>query len=354
MGNELTVIIPFLNEGNHIKKTLSTLRESAGDSVDVILIDDCSNDNYNYRRDAKNFNCQYMRNDVRKGVAGSRDRGIYAARTPFVYIVDGHMSFLKDDWYLKLPAALKEDPRAIWCTRSSGINADWKPNKSRGEAMSGAYMRIIDDDEEHDYKAVLEPKWLHAAPREPDVLKIPCVLGANYFFSVDYYKKLGGLSGLRIYSGDEAFLCYKAWMEGGSCKLLNTVNIGHYYRNGQERDTVYRVDYTDYVYNKLFMVYTLFEPPEQARAIARLQKIGTYPRAALELKKKWHVVESFRQYFRSIQTRPFSFIARMNRAVKDCCLARKQYMDCYEEAFEELKISEKINEEIDRALQEGL
>lgn len=38
----LTVIIPFLNEGEEIVMTVKSVRETAGDMVDVITINDCS------------------------------------------------------------------------------------------------------------------------------------------------------------------------------------------------------------------------------------------------------------------------------------------------------------------------
>ena len=38
----LTVIIPFLNEGEKVVMTIKSVRETAGDMVDVITINDCS------------------------------------------------------------------------------------------------------------------------------------------------------------------------------------------------------------------------------------------------------------------------------------------------------------------------
>ena len=33
--NQLTVIIPFLNEGNEVENTLRSIRETAGNSVEI-------------------------------------------------------------------------------------------------------------------------------------------------------------------------------------------------------------------------------------------------------------------------------------------------------------------------------
>lgn len=45
----LTVIIPFLNEGEEVVMTIKSVRETAGDLVDVITINDCSTDGFPYR-----------------------------------------------------------------------------------------------------------------------------------------------------------------------------------------------------------------------------------------------------------------------------------------------------------------
>ena len=45
----LTVIIPFLNEGEEVVMTVKSVRETAGDKVDIITINDCSTDGFPYR-----------------------------------------------------------------------------------------------------------------------------------------------------------------------------------------------------------------------------------------------------------------------------------------------------------------
>lgn len=42
--NELTVIIPFLNEGREIYETLASIRSTADSRVDILLVNDCSDD----------------------------------------------------------------------------------------------------------------------------------------------------------------------------------------------------------------------------------------------------------------------------------------------------------------------
>ncbi len=71
--NELTVIIPFLNEGREIYETLADIRRTAGNRVEVLLVDDCSDDRHDYEGWARIFGVSYIRNDRRRGVAESRN-----------------------------------------------------------------------------------------------------------------------------------------------------------------------------------------------------------------------------------------------------------------------------------------
>jgi hypothetical protein len=46
--NELSVIIAFRNENIEVERTILEIKHTAGNSVDIILVNDASEDNYNY------------------------------------------------------------------------------------------------------------------------------------------------------------------------------------------------------------------------------------------------------------------------------------------------------------------
>ena len=64
--------------------TVKSVRETAGDMVDVITINDCS--------------VISLENEVRMGVAASRDYGINYCTTPYFLLLDGHMRFYDAAW----------------------------------------------------------------------------------------------------------------------------------------------------------------------------------------------------------------------------------------------------------------
>ena len=264
MKRELTVIIPFLNEGNEIHNTLESIRQTAGDEVQIILINDASTDQVDYESVAKEFGCKYIHNTERQGVARSRDIGVENTETDCVLLLDGHMRCYSNHWHTDILAAITQDEEAIYCctcrqTDGTTILADAN--------NYGAFLTFWGDT----YDKILEPKWIydsHMQNVKEDIVEIPCILGASYAFTKDYWQKLQGLEGLRFYGSDEAYISLKAWMSGGSCKLIKSVEIGHIFRDVAP----YPTKISDIAYNKLLIAQLLFDENERKRTFDLLKK----------------------------------------------------------------------------------
>ena len=78
--------------------TVKSVRETAGDKVDIITINDCSTDGFPYRERLQSYSVVYLENEVRMGVAASRDYGINYCTTPYFLLLDGHMRFYDAAW----------------------------------------------------------------------------------------------------------------------------------------------------------------------------------------------------------------------------------------------------------------
>ena len=74
--SKLTVIIPFLNEGEELENTLRSIREHSDGEVDILVINDASTDGWDYGDVARKYRAEYMMNKQRLGVAASRDLGV--------------------------------------------------------------------------------------------------------------------------------------------------------------------------------------------------------------------------------------------------------------------------------------
>ncbi len=225
MRNRLTVIIPFLNEGEEIANTLQNLRETSNEHLPILLIDDASTDNYDYEQVANLYSAQYVRHKKRIGVAASRDEGINIIGTEYFVLLDGHMRFNQWGWDKILLYHLLSEPKVVWCARTRAITK--KENGQifwdDGAKAFGAYMKL--------WKGSWNLGWNYIDPNpESEIVDIPCILGACYASNKRYWQYLGGLNGLFEYGLDEQMISTKVWLNGGSCKLIKKLEVGHIYR----------------------------------------------------------------------------------------------------------------------------
>lgn len=253
---ELSVIIPFLNEGEEIYNTVNNLRETAGYKINIILINDASEDGYDYDSVACQFDAKIINHNKRKGVAASRDEAINDCQTEYFLLLDGHMRFFQTDWVELIIKELKRNGNTLLCCQSLSLKKDNKGNVSIEPCKAVAYGAYIEFIETGNMQA----RWSTYDPApEQNMIDIPCILGAGYATCKTYWKYLGGLKGLYSYGMDEQLISLKAWMEGGRCKLLKHVKVGHLYRTSFP----YKTDDIDIIYNMLFVAELLLPIKEK-------------------------------------------------------------------------------------------
>lgn len=301
---ELTVIIPFLNEGIEIENTVQSIRETAGEAVDILLINDCSQDNHDYEHVARKYDASYHFNEERQGVAKSRDIGVSLIDTPYFILIDGHMRFYHNDWWTEVVECLKKNDRAVYCCQCRVLNTDG--TMAHDMVAYGAYIEM----EGHSFDQVLEAQWItvDAAPEDP-APDIPCVLGASYALSKRYWEHIRGLSGLRYYGSDEPYLSLKVWLEGGKCTLLKNIEIGHIFRDKPP----YSVVMPDAVFNKLFIAATLL--PDQLEDIqSKLKKSfpSEYYLSQSMLSKQATMLQEHRSYYSDIFSKDYQWFNAIN------------------------------------------
>ena len=246
-SKQLTVIIPFLNEGMEAVNTVASVREYAKDSVDIIVINDFSYDLIDYGELLKPYNVYYFVNFKNKGVAASRDFGVSICQTPYFLLLDAHMRFYESECFTTICHLLNENDRRLLCCQSIAIDPDSNgkllPRKNYKLAF-GAYSP-------YDMSSLWpDIKWnnYEKCPGQ-DYEPIELVLGAGYAASKRYWTHLKGLYGLRGYGFDEAYISTKVWMEGGECLLLKKHILGHLYRN----ESPYFTSNFNMIYNSLLI-----------------------------------------------------------------------------------------------------
>lgn len=298
----LTVIIPFRNEKEEIFRTVEGLRENCRANFNIICLNDCSDDGYDYSRLAGLVE-RYLVNHRCLGVAGCRNLGAKLAKTPYLLFLDAHMRFYTDVTQ-PIVSYLKKHPRVLACLQTRV----WRKAES-----------IKEDPERCNKKACRihftpercwEAEWVEQTADDAcrKEIETPCVMGAAYGIGCGYYHYLHGLNGLSGWGYDEQLLSTKVWLEGGRCVLLKELEIGHVYR----MSFPYAVSRNNHLRNKLILTM-LFTPELLEPVIKHSNDINILP-VLKSIPTDW--VHAEREYLKQIFTRNMDFIYKLNRTEK--------------------------------------
>lgn len=309
-GNKLSVCLSFLNEGEEVGNTVRSIRETAGNSVDIIAVNDASTDGYDYESDLKGLNVHYFVNKRRIGSAAGKEKAVQISSTPYFLLLDAHMRFYQKDWAQRIVEELEKNSHQLLCCQNKALVKEADGTiKDKGEMGAyGAYLQF----EEEFY--IPQIKWngnLQVSCLEPG--QIPAVLGACYCASKEYWNKLKGYQGLLQYGSEEAYISIKAWMEGGGCRLLNDISIGHIYRD----QAPYRSRGLHLVYNHVVTTELLFPSSERIRALAVAKKINSpqFKQILLLLSVYKKELDQLRDYYKkTFKSHDYEFIRKINYA----------------------------------------
>lgn len=228
--HELTIIIPFRNEKEAVYKTIINLEEYYGKLYNIILINDASDDNYDYEKDILRFeNILYIKNEENLGTGGSRDKGAMLAKTKFLLFLDAHCNMSKD----VLPSLLhyaSQYPRSLICLQSrimifyendKELYLQSSPCENRAGYIDFSLSRG---------PLCLRWEYMKSGEEQANILDVPCVRGGAYCIEREYYLYLHGYNGLLSHGCENSFLSTKVWLEGGRCLLLPKYEVNHLYR----------------------------------------------------------------------------------------------------------------------------
>lgn len=307
---QLTIIIPFLNEKKEIANTVKSIRNySKKDQIEIILINDASDDGFDYEEVSKIYRTQYILNKKRIGVAASRDLGVMSSKTPFVMFLDAHMRFYNDLWVERIIKELNSNPKTLLCCQTQGlaiIGNKLIKNKKRPVSF-GASIDLSDE------KNFLECHWLFSQKEDDknlDTISIPCVLGAAYACTKEYWLHLKGLEGLMYYGNDESYISMKVWLEGGECKLLKDIVVGHIYRDFPP----YKIENAPRLYNRLLIAELLLPEYYKSRffSLSKHYYTNIFKYAIEILYKNKHQICFLKEYYKRILKKEFSYYEKVN------------------------------------------
>lgn len=299
--NRITVIIPFKNEGTEVERTVTELNRFCT-GFSVIVINDASNDGFDYSALERMPNVNYYYNDISLGVASCRDLGASRASTPYLLFLDGHMH-VEEDIINPVLCFLEKYPCTLACLQSRVWEGIPPVRRNGIPWMRGCKISLS-------VPTLWNWEWqtLKSEDRRRKVIYIQCVMGAAYAVSRDYYLQLHGLWGLQGWGCDEQLLSVKVWLSGGRCVLLKEVEIGHNYRNSFP----YHLNNHTVLRNRLFLT-KLFIPHRLNELIHYERSRGVnIDKVTEKLYEQGKYIERERMYLGSVFTNNWEIIERMN------------------------------------------
>lgn len=241
---ELTVLISFKNEYEELARTCKSVRETAGDRVNIIALNDASDPGFDYEESVKDYDVKLFTIKTRKGSSLGKEFCVQQCETPYFLILDSHCR-LTEGWLDKALEELKKDDKCIYCCKT--IFFDDEITKLVGTPGFGAYF---------DYKPphVLGVSW-HVKHEGTETFEVPCILGANYLCSKEWWNYLKGFQGLRDYGREEPYISRKSWLLGGKVKCIPSIVT--YHKQRKQNKFPYKVDCHEILHNEMVIAYTL-------------------------------------------------------------------------------------------------
>ena len=313
---DLTVIVIFLNEKEEVENTLKSILDTAdSNSIEIIVVNDASDDDFNYDFIEKKYPITYYKLSERHGIARCRDLAIEKCQTKYFLLLDSHMRFYDKNWVAGIVDTLTENDRTLLCCDNKALQYIGGQVK---EVYKINYYGAIVNFYDKNAATLLSPMWNTKVTHnylQPNIYLIPCVLGAAYACSKEYWQYLKGLEGLELYGFDEPYISLKVWLEGGRCIVDKNICIGHIYRS-DEQPQPYSFPNQCYYYNCL-LITTLLLPDKLKDYIFQNMKKSVplfFNEALYKLYDNRHLLLELKKEYRKILKYDFSKFESINNA----------------------------------------
>jgi glycosyltransferase involved in cell wall biosynthesis len=258
MAQDVSFIIPSLNEGENLHKTIQSLQATTTCHYEIIVVDNGSTDGSSDFIPRENADSRLRLFKIVRplGVAGARNFGADHAQGDIMIFADAHI-FFPQGWLDPIMSALSHEGVGIV---APGINV-WGNPSIKGFGMRWRNAR-------------LDVEWLGQRSEEP--YTVPMVPGGCVAFRRDFFQEIGKFdSGMVNYGSEDLEICLRTWLLGYEVIMVPHVEVSHVFRSRHPYD----VHWLHVVHNMLRTVYAHFNTHRAARAIAAIRSLPSFESA---------------------------------------------------------------------------
>lgn len=251
----VSVIIPVHNDEALLVEVINNLLSTAHtNKFQIVVVNDGSVNNVGrfvpFNLDIPFCHIKTVDIPRQKGVGYAFDRGVEAADGDIIVLMGADV-FTDDNWLNNVIDAVATFPNDIGCSACVGLSPetrDMKRPERRVRYGADVLLQMGFDDlppyrqkelstrshKADTYTHLFRAKWRWKRDNKKPYV-IPCLLGAFYFTTKDFYNLIHGWDtergelymGHRLWGALEPMISLKTWLYGGTCYVHPSIETGH-------------------------------------------------------------------------------------------------------------------------------
>jgi GT2 family glycosyltransferase len=251
-----SIVIVSHNEGDNLRPSIDSLRDSAPSETEFIVVDDCSTDGSTAFLSEGYRGVEVIRPERRCGVAAARNFGAEHASGDIIVFSDAHVE-AGWNWYEPMCRAAARPDVGIAAPTISAL----EDTRAKGW---GCTFR----------GPGLAQKWLARADTEP--YEIPLLCGCFMAMRRDLHAYCGGFDeGFGIWGHEDSEIAMRLWLMGYPVVVVPDADVAHMFR----RAFPYKVDFVNTVCGALRMGSLHLGPGPLGKVMEHCSQLSEFPEA---------------------------------------------------------------------------
>jgi GT2 family glycosyltransferase len=276
MSPSISVVVPALNEGNELARTVANLRATLPERSEIIVVDDGSTDGC--ANSLEQDNVLRIIRGARAGSAGARNLGAHQASGNVIVFADAHI-LAPENWWISICELLRDPAVGAVAPVISVMGSE--SSKGYGMRWKGPDFGI---------------EWLPPQQSEPHSIGIApgCMLAMRR----EIFQETGGFDeGMKLWGMEDSELSLRLWLLGYELKLVPTVEVAHLFRQKHP----YSIGWACVIHNMLRVAFCHFKSERIERVVETLKRYRDFPAALAllavgDVQSRRHFLDSQRRY----------------------------------------------------------